>query len=64
MTITIEQARKVLGNKSSKLTDEQILSILAIFQNMVENLLDQYEIKTFGSTINKLLTSREGSRLL
>ncbi len=58
--ITINEARTVLGGVGSNMTDQEILDAITLFQNMCESWLDSFEIKTFGMTIKRLLTTKEG----
>lgn len=56
-TTSIKEIRKILGKKALTLSDEQIKSLLAVVDFMVEGWLDSFEVNTFGKTINDLTST-------
>ena len=58
--ITIDTARRVLGKKYSRLTDDEIQAIISKFDLLANAFLDKREKEIFkGKTINQLLTKEE-----
>lgn len=53
--ITLEQARKALGETGKKMTDEEIQETMTTFDYLADEWLDMYERKIFkGKTIKEL----------
>lgn len=56
-TVTIEEARQVLGTVAKEMSDGQITLRLAVMNDLVNGWLDMYEKKIYGGkTLNQLLT--------
>lgn len=53
----IEEARKILGNITKELTDDELKDSLVEIQYLIESWLDDYERSIFsGQTLNELLS--------
>lgn len=63
--ITLELAKKTLGETGVNMTDIQIQQTISLFQSLAESWLDNFEKATFqGKTIKMLLTPSERVSLL
>lgn len=55
--MTVKEARKVLGNKYTHLTEEEVKNIIAKFDYLSNTWLDKRERELLkGKTISELLT--------
>ena len=53
---TIEEAREILGESASSLSDEQVFDLVNEIQYLADTWLEEYEKKVFnGKTLNELL---------
>ena len=55
VTITLEEARKTLGETGEKMSDEEVLNTMTLVDSMADDILDKYERMIYkGRTINEL----------
>lgn len=53
---TIQEAREILGESASNLTDEQVFDLVNEVQFLVDSWLEEYERKVFdGKSLDELL---------
>ena len=54
--ISLEKAREVLGQKAKNMTDTQIADLLALYNHLANQCLDEIEKKIFGGKTVQELT--------
>ena len=53
--MSLQKAKEILGQKASNMTDVQITDLLALFNHLADQCLDEIEKKIFsGMTIREL----------
>ena len=58
--LSIEKARKVLGQRARGLSDHQVENIIAQFQFLADGWLDSFERSIFkGKIVKELLTEKD-----
>lgn len=54
-TVTIEQAREILGSEAKSLTDNEINELIMFFEEVSDRVLNEFERATFGTSLNKII---------
>lgn len=58
-TLTLERARKLLGETANSLTDEELQEQLVMIQYLTNSWLDDFERKIFnGKTLKELINEK------
>lgn len=60
-SISVEDARKVLGKTSESLSDSQVSDLILLFDEIADKTLETYQTKIFGKPLKQLLTKSNES---
>lgn len=53
--VSVEEVKKIYGDKAKSMTDSQIREMLAKYQELAKWFLDEFEKKKFGKSIAQLI---------